>query len=147
MFLLLLTLHIMALVFWVACLYYLPALLAGRHGGEHSFEEPPEPYDSLSRLVFTRIATPAAIVAIIAGTLVFIVDLNASPWLLLKLTLVALLVVAHTALGLLVLRAEADNGKPIRPWCRLFLVVLTVLLVAILWVVLAKPSGLIGGVL
>ncbi|WP_339805283.1 CopD family protein [uncultured Marinobacter sp.] len=140
--LLLLTLHIMALLFWVASLFYLPALLAGRHGDNHPFEEPPEPYDSLSRLVFTRIATPAAIVAILAGTLVFVVDRNASPWLLLKLTLVAMLVVAHTLLGLLVLRAEADNGKPIQPWCRVFLVVLSLLVLAILWVVLAKPSGI-----
>lgn len=143
--LLLLTLHIMTLLVWIGCLFYLPGLLAGRRSGSHPFEEPPRPYDSLSRLLFTRVATPAAIAAIIAGTLVFVADRNASLWLLLKLTLVTLLVMAHALLGLLVLRTESESDRPVRPWCWLFLALLSVLVLTILWLVLAKPVGF-GGV-
>lgn len=131
--------HISALLVWVGCLFYLPALVASHQGSSHSLEEPPRPYDSLSRLVFTRLATPAALIAIIAGTLVFVVDINFKPWLIAKLTIVCLLVATHALLGVLIVRTETSPQKPAALWCGLLMAVVTILVLLILWLVLAKP--------
>lgn len=135
-----LVLHIAALLFWGACLLYLPALIAGASRDGATIDEPRDPFDSIERFVFTRIATPAALLAILAGSLVFVVDHTVTVWLIAKLTLVVGLVFVHTLLGLLVLRLEARNGKPLRIWCLVLGLVACALISAIIWIVLAKPS-------
>lgn len=116
-----LTLHIMALVIWAAALLYMPALIAARGAHQLPVQAPSNPYDSIERLVFTRIATPAALTAIIAGTLVFV------------------LVLCHLAAGWLVLRVER-GGTPLVPLCLLLALGSLGLFGLILWLVLAKPS-------
>ncbi|QJD60499.1 hypothetical protein HG264_17260 [Pseudomonas sp. gcc21] len=132
--------HLIGLLFWAASLLYLPALIAGSLARENAFREPSDPFDSVARMAFTRIATPAALVAIIAGTLVFLIDHTVDVWLIAKLTLVAGLVLSHAATGLLILRAESGNGKPILGWCWVLGLVQCVLIVGIVWLVLAKPT-------
>ncbi|WP_185266410.1 CopD family protein [Halopseudomonas xiamenensis] len=134
-----LVLHIMALVFWIAALLYLPALIASHSGRGSSMIVRSNPHNSIERFVFTRIATPAALLAIIAGTLVFVVDRTVDGWLILKLTAVTALVLCHVLIGLLVLRMERGGEKPLRGWCLAAGAVLCCLLVLILWLVLAKP--------
>lgn len=134
-----LVLHIAALVFWGACLLYLPALIAGAAQDSSAIKEPPDPFDSIARFVFTRVATPAALLAIFAGSLVFVVDHTVTVWLIAKLTLVVGLVFVHTLLGMLVLRLEARNGKPLRLWCLLLGLCACALMAGIIWIVLAKP--------
>lgn len=134
-----LTLHIMALVIWAAALLYMPALIAARGAHQLPVQAPSNPYDSIERLVFTRIATPAALIAIIAGTLVFVLDMTIAPWLIIKLTLVIGLVLCHLAAGWLVLRVER-GGTPLVPLCLLLALGSLGLFGLILWLVLAKPS-------
>lgn len=140
----LLVLHIAALLCWLASLLYLPVLIAS---SEHrpALAGPPDKLDSVARLVFIQIAGPAAIVAIVAGTLLFVVTGTTAPWLVAKLGLVSLLVVGHALTGLLILRLEAPGEKLARPWCVLLLTVFCVLATAILWLVLRKPSWALGG--
>ncbi len=139
----LLVLHIVALLFWAALLVYLPALLAGTVytalSSTADTEDSLAAREGLPRLLFTHIATPVALLSIIAGTLVFVVHHDIGLWLIVKLTLVVLLVINHTLLGLLILRAEAGNGKPLRGWCLVSALVTCMLIGAVLWVVLAKP--------
>lgn len=135
----LLVLHIAALLFWGASLLYLPALIASTARRSAALEAVEEPFDSLARLLFTRVATPAALLAIIAGTLVFVVNHTVTFWLMFKLTLVVALVLVHALLGALVLRLEAANGKPLGRWCVALALSAGGLMLAIIWVVLAKP--------
>ncbi len=134
-----LVLHISALLIWGACLLYLPALIASVAHADSAIEEAPDPFDSIARFIFTRVATPAALIAIIAGTLVFVIDHTVTLWLMAKLTVVVGLVFVHTALGLLVLRLEARNGKPLGRWCLMLGLAGALLIGLILWLVLAKP--------
>ena len=144
-----LVLHIAALLFWGACLLYLPALIAGADqdaaanddsaSDSSAISEPSNPFDSIARFVFTRIATPAALLAILAGSLVFLIDHTVTVWLVAKLTLVVGLVFVHTLLGMLILRLEARNGKPLRIWCLMLGLAACVLMAGIIWLVLAKP--------
>lgn len=134
-----LVIHISALLFWGGCLLYLPALIVSVARDNSAITENPDPFDSVTRFIFTRVATPAALLAIIAGSLVFVVQHSMTVWLIAKLTLVVALVFVHTALGLLVLRLEARNGKPLRLWCLLLGLAAALLMMLILWLVLAKP--------
>ncbi len=135
-----LVLHIIALVFWIASLLYLPALVAGHEGRRSPVEVRVNPHNSIERFVFTRIATPAALLAIIAGTLVFVVDRTVDGWLVIKLTVVTALVVCHVGVGLLILRMEQGEDRPLRGWCVLAAGAVITLFSLILWLVLAKPD-------
>ena len=135
----LLTLHIIALVFWAAALLYMPALIAARGAHHLPVQAPANPFNSIERFVFTRVATPAALVAIMAGTLVFVVDRTLDLWLIIKLSLVAVLVLCHVAVGWLVLRVER-GGTPLVPACIALALFSLALFGLILWLVLAKPT-------
>lgn len=127
----LLALHIAALALWSAVLLYLPALIAsGVATGA----------DSPARRLFTHGLTPAALLAIIAGTWLFLLDRNASPWLLAKLVLVCALVVCHGVLAVLLLRAPRLRPAALRRGCLGVGLTAAGLQGAIVWLVLAKPA-------
>lgn len=134
-----LSLHIIALLFWVASLLYLPVLLARVASNHTEITEYPHKHDSVARFVYTHIATPAALIGIVSGTIVFMLNWTLEAWLIAKLTLVTMLVACHTLTGLLVLRAEREKKGPLQPWCGIVLVTMIALVLAIFWLVLAKP--------
>lgn len=134
-----LVLHIIALLFWAASLLYLPTLISGSHDGQLHLTNPGAKSESLARFLFTRISTPAALVAIIAGTVVFALEHIVAFWLIAKLALVSTLVVCHALTGTLILRTESQRVKHPRRWGALLIAVEVVLMAGILWLVLAKP--------
>jgi putative membrane protein len=136
-----LTLHIITLIFWCASLLYLPELIAGIHSRSTAISEPGNRYGSVARFVFTTVATPAALLAIMSGTVVFLLNRTVEVWLIGKLTLVTLLALAHTLAGLLLLHTQDRSAKPIAGWCRILSVVLWCLMSGIVWLVLAKPAA------
>jgi protoporphyrinogen IX oxidase len=136
----LLTLHIATLLIWIASLLYVPVLVAGTASRRVALVTSPRRHDSVPRFLLTHIATPAAVVAIIAGTSVFLIDRNTEVWLIVKLTLVVALVLGHALTGLLVLRLEHPSGRSVQPWCTLLGLALLVLVALIFGVVLAKPA-------
>lgn len=135
---LLLSLHIAGLVVWCGALLYLPALIAAGpsrvvgEGGRRNVA-------ALNRLVFTLIATPAALFAIVTGSLLFLFDRNLGVWLILKLTAVTGLVICHVLYGGLVLRQERNPSKSAALPCALLGTLSTLLIGTVLWLVLAKP--------
>jgi putative membrane protein len=135
-----LLLHIAALMLWCATLLYLPALIACIHTEQIEIVEPAHKYGSVARFVFTFVATPAALVAIMSGTLVFLFNRTVEVWLVAKLTLVTGLVITHALAGLLLLHTQDRSSKPVRRWCRMLGCTAGALMVSIIWVVLAKPA-------
>ena len=136
----LLVLHIATLVFWVGLMMYLPLLLASSAAAGRGVPVDSIDHPEFARFLFTRVATPVALVAIIAGTLVFALYQVIGAWLVVKLTLVVLLVANHILLGLLVIRAEAGRKSFLRHGCLLSVSATCLLATAVLWVVLAKPD-------
>jgi putative membrane protein len=131
-------LHFAALFVWCGTLLYLPALIAqGTQAGRPVFH--PDAGEVM-RLVFTRVASPAALVAIASGTLLFIGVASLAPWLILKLAAVTLLVIGHALCGALILKFAAQPPRRVRLWCAALAGAMTLLVVAALWLVLAKPS-------
>ena len=140
-----LAMHIATLLFWCAALLYLPVVLLQNQRSRsaqaslklqstQSFDVP------MPRFLYTHITTPAALAAIITGTAVFLLDRNASVWLIIKLSLVTALVICHALTGVLVLRAENRPKARLQGWCWLSLGVQCLLMTAIVAVVLAKPT-------
>ncbi|WP_447555964.1 CopD family protein [Vreelandella sp. EE22] len=131
-------LHIAALVIWCGSLLYLPALLnyalVLRKDAGFAQGTPPMP-----RFFYNTIATPAALVAIGSGTLLFLVHGLMGGWLILKLGAVVAMVAAHGMFGWLILRLEMGiyGGVKIATLAGLFVAVLGIL--GVLGFVLAKP--------
>jgi len=137
-----LSLHIAALLIWCAALLYLPPLIAGNYSCDAGVTRRFRRHNSIARFIFTHVATPSALVAIIAGTVVFWLNHSIEVWLLAKLTAVTLLVVGHTLTGLLILRAErADDYFPLVWRCRALAAFFIIIMAIILWLVLAKPAS------
>lgn len=144
----LLGLHIAALLCWCAAILCVPVLWHDSDrfdtGGATAGAVRESQHDSgatvMPRRVFTWLATPAALLTIASGTALFLWMGTVQLWLLVKLVLVVMLVGAHIAAGVLMLRAErADRLPP--PWAGaglgLFMLVLMGLIFAL---VLGKPG-------
>lgn len=133
----LLLLHIIALLCWCGTLLYLPALIVGmarrEAKGRHHFYP-------VARGLLTYVATPAAVLAIISGTLLFLVHQMTAFWLVVKLTLVCGLVLCHALTGGLVIRVERGARKHARLFCLLLGMASLTLILAILFFVLGKPG-------
>ena len=137
----LLTFHIAALLCWCGALLYLPAMLLASRDNARHFDSAPggREHIRMPRFVYTHVATPAALCAIITGTLVFLAYDIVDLWLGAKLLLVAFLVTGHLLAGLLVVRAEQHGGSLVISGCYALTVFLAVVMAAIAWLVLAKP--------
>lgn len=130
-------LHFMALICWCGVLLYLPAMIAaGTRSRDEMFYRD---HAHLTRTVFNLLATPAALLAIGSGTALFLREAIFDPWLILKLTTVAGMVLCHALCGVLILRIERAAEPALRRNCLLIGLLLSALIGATLWLVLAKP--------
>lgn len=130
-------LHIMALLLWMAGLLSLPLMLARHEEGEHQFR-----YARIRKFThysYTRLVTPAAVIAIAAGTPLIFLRGVFVPWLFAKLALVALLVALHAYVGHIVLKMGEESGEQQPPPAWPMLAALCVLILGILSLVLLKP--------
>lgn len=131
-------LHVSAVIVWCGALLYLPLLLATAAAPSRA------PAAALSRYwprqVFIGMATPAALLAIGSGTLIFALHGPLAPWLMFKLAGVGWLVLLHGACGLLVLRTERGELGRVRGISRFVTVLIVVCLLGIAWLVLRKPA-------
>ncbi len=130
--------HFIALIGWCGALLYLPALIAaGTRSNDALFYRD---HAHLTRMVFTLVATPAALLAIGSGTALFVRESLFQPWLILKLTVVAGMVLCHALCGVLILSIERFPERAIGRECLVIGVLLAALIATALWLVLAKPA-------
>lgn len=130
--------HIAAILLWTAGLIALPLLLAQHHPehGQHDYQR----IRRFSHYGYTHLLTPAAVIAVAAGTALLFLSEAFVPWMFAKLALVGALVAFHAWIGKLVVRmGEHRNLR--QPPPSLPLVLLAIMLSsAILIIVLAKPA-------
>ncbi|RDB43499.1 hypothetical protein DU490_07140 [Halomonas sp. DQ26W] len=131
-------LHIATLLCWCGALLYLPALLLGsvKPRGASSFHVSAP---VILRFLFTHVATPFALLAIMSGTLLFIVGQLTGGWLVLKLAAVTGMVFCHVLCGGLIVRLEQERLRGLVPASALVAVVAASLMLAVLVLVLGKP--------
>ncbi len=131
-------LHIAALVIWCGGLLALPLMLA-----QHDPTVMAGRYRLIRRathVTYTLCVTPAAVIAVIAGTWLIFLREAFVPWFFAKLAFVALLVVAHAWIGhILANVAEKpehhEPPNPVFPVAAAF-----VPMIVIFTLVLAKPA-------
>ena len=138
-------LHIAALVVWCASLLTLPLLLGlHRHivfaESRAAMQDQYTRFRRLTHLTYTGVATPAAVVAIAAGTVLIFMAQVWSVWLLLKLVLVAGMALGHAWLGHLVVQSYEKEVDWRMPWPALSLLVTLPCMLGVLWLVLTKPD-------
>ncbi|MCO6432891.1 CopD family protein [Nitrosomonas nitrosa] len=133
----LLLLHISAVLCWCGTLLYLPALIAGTTSLQSTSEQ--QRHVSMVLTIYRSILTPAALIAIVSGTTLFVAGEIADAWLILKLTLVATLVLCHALMGWMILLVQESSNRNIAPFCALIGAGTIILVLSIIWVVLTKP--------
>lgn len=129
--------HLAALILWCAGLLALPLLLA-RHDPQHSQST----YTRLRLLTdasFRLVVTPAAVIAIAAGTALVFARGVYAPWMLAKLAVVGLLVGLHAWQGVSVTRMGETAGERPPPGAALPIALAIGLISAVLLLALAKP--------
>lgn len=130
--------HIAALLLWCGGLLALPLMLS-----RHDPAVTPDDYRRIRRATHTTYAivvTPAAIVAVVAGTwLIFLREVFV-PWFYAKLVFVAALAAVHAWIGHQVVQvAETPGRRPVAP-AVLTIAAACVPMLAILLLVLGKPD-------
>jgi protoporphyrinogen IX oxidase len=137
-------LHIVTLVIWCGALLYLPALL-----WQSLSQQRIAAFDSIApslpRLFFNGLATPAALLTIISGTLLFLLHGLLGGWLIFKLVAVAGMVVSHALLGWLVIRLEAGSERGLRLVSLGCALLAGLNMLAVFMLVLTKPLDWSGG--
>lgn len=134
-------LHIAALSVWCAGLILLPIVIHSYRRSHASrnqagFTE----FRWLTHHAYRLVVTPAAVVAVAAGTVLIFVLEVLDIWLLAKLVVVTGMVLVHAWLGHVIGLAGARRDAYRLPPAGLVLVVLLPLMGAVLWLVLAKPA-------
>jgi len=129
--------HIIGVVVWLGGLIALPLMLI-RHDPTVSVEDY-RVIRKTSHITYTMGVTPAAVIAVIAGTWLIFMREVFTPWLFAKLAAVALLVVAHAWIGHVVVRIGEEPGEHTPPPAWLPIVAICAPALAILFLVLAKP--------
>jgi uncharacterized membrane protein len=131
-------LHIAMLGLWCAGLFALPLMLA-RHDPAMGQVD----YSRIRRAThygYTFVVTPAAIIAIASGTLLIFLREVFVLWMFAKLVFVALLVSFHAWVSYIIVAVAETEGSHTPPKPALPTLLLTVPILAILSLVLAKPD-------
>ncbi|UVI39538.1 CopD family protein [Qipengyuania spongiae] len=130
--------HIAALIIWCAGLVGLPLMLSKHEIGENQAS-----YSQLRLLThraYSYFVTPAAIIAIAAGTALIFIASAFTLWMFVKLLAVGVLVSLHAWIGHLVVLMSERRGRYAPRSALPTLLPIMIAMVAILFLVLGKPA-------
>ena len=134
------SLHLIAVISWMAGLLYLPRIFV--YHSENSNEIVTTVFKTMERKLYNYIMTPAMILSWLFG-LILIHEIGfhqlASLWLQLKLILVVLLTVYHFYLWSLLNKFKLDLNRKTSKFYRYINEVPTLLLILIIFIVIFKP--------
>ena len=135
------SLHLIAVISWMAGLLYLPRIFV-YHSENNNNEIITTVFKTMERKLYYFIMTPAMVFSWIFG-LVLIHEIGfqqlVNLWLQLKLILVILLTVYHFYLGLLLNQFKLDTNKRTSKFYRYINEIPTLLLILIIFIVILKP--------
>ena len=134
------SLHLIAVISWMAGLLYLPRIFV--YHSENNNEIILNVFKTMERKLFFYIMTPAMVLSWLFG-LILIHEIGfqqlTSLWLQLKLILVLLLTVYHFYLGLLLNQFKLNQNKRASKFYRYINEIPTFLLILIVFIVIFKP--------
>jgi putative membrane protein len=131
--------HVMAVISWMAGMFYLPRLFVYHCGAEVGSKQS-ETFKVMEHKLLRQIINPAMIAAWATGAwLVWSGSLIQAGWLQAKLFCVLVLSGFHGALAIYVRDFAADRNRHSHVFYRVFNEVPTILMVAIIILVMVKP--------
>ena len=130
--------HLAAIALWSGGLIALPFLFWQRRALEAGLDL--DRLHRVARLVYVELTSPAAFIAIGSGTALIFLQATFREWFTLKMLLVGVMVMLHVLAGLAAMRVFAPDGRFGLRSCVALTGIYLVLIVAIIWVVLAKPA-------
>jgi uncharacterized membrane protein len=130
--------HLATISIWSAGLVVLPYLFLQRRGLAPGPEL--DRLHRITRFVFVAMASPAAVIAIGSGTALIFTQGTFREWFTVKMVLVGLMVMLHVVAGLVAMRVFEPEGRFGPRANALMTGAYLSLIVAIVWVVLAKPD-------
>tara|TARA_B100000123_G_scaffold92820_1_gene67437 strand:+ start:209 stop:640 length:432 start_codon:yes stop_codon:yes gene_type:complete len=134
------SLHLIAVISWMAGLLYLPRIFV--YHSENDNEIITSVFKTMEKKLFYYIMTPAMILSWFFGLiLIHEIGFNqlANLWLQLKLLLVILLTIYHFYLGFLLIKFKSDLNKKTSKFYRYINEIPTLLLILIVFIVIFKP--------
>ena len=140
-YLLLKSLHLIAVISWMAGLLYLPRIFV-YHVENLKDENTSSIFKVMERKLYYYIMTPAMILAWLFGLLLISslgFEILSTTWIKLKLLLVGLLTAYHFYLSKLLLNFKLDKNIKSSKFFRIINEVPTILLIFIVFIVVFKP--------
>ena len=134
------SLHLIAVISWMAGLLYLPRIFV--YHSENNNEIITSVFKTMERKLFYYIMTPAMILSWIFGlVLIHEIGFNelSSLWLQLKLILVVILTVYHFYFGFLLNKFKLDMNVKSSKFYRFINEIPTLLLILIIFIIVFKP--------
>ncbi len=135
------SLHLIAVISWMAGLLYLPRIFV-YHAGNNAEVKVSEIFKVMEKKLYFYIMTPAMVLSWLFG-LLLIHSIGfqqlGQTWMLLKLLFVIILTVYHFYLGKLLTEFKLDNNEHSHKFYRYINEIPTILLILIIFVVIFKP--------
>ncbi len=135
------SLHLIAVISWMAGLLYLPRIFV-YHTENNSDEKVSEIFKVMEKKLYFYIMTPAMTLSWLFG-LLLIHSIGfqqlGQTWMLLKLLFVVILTLYHFYLGKLLSQFKVDNNRHSHKFYRYINEIPTILLILIIFVVIFKP--------
>ena len=135
------SLHLIAVISWMAGLLYLPRIFV-YHVENSEKKETTEVFEVMERRLYFYIMRPAMILSWFFGIiLIYItgIDIFSELWMHIKLGLVVILSIYHEYLGICMKSLKLNNNTKSSKFFRIINEVPTIILIFIIFIVIFKP--------
>ena len=135
------SLHLIAVISWMAGLLYLPRIFV-YHVENSEKKEATEIFETMERKLYFFIMRPAMIATWLFGIILIYInglDVLSQLWMHIKLGLVLLLTIYHEYLGTCLKSLKLNTNKKTSKFFRIINEVPTILLILIIFIVIFKP--------
>ena len=135
------SLHLIAVISWMAGLLYLPRIFV-YHVENSGKKETTEIFEVMEKRLYFYIMRPAMILSWLFGIiLIYIngIEIFSQLWMHIKLGLVVLLTIYHEYLGVCLKSLKSNNNTKTSKFFRIINEVPTIILIFIIFIVIFKP--------
>ena len=135
------SLHLIAVISWMAGLLYLPRIFV-YHVENNTEKNTSETFKIMERRLMFYIMTPAMILSWFFGILLILINgisITLNLWVQTKLFLVVLLTIYHLFLGYYLRKFALDENEKSAKFFRIINEIPTVLLIFIIFIIIYKP--------
>ena len=135
------SIHLIAVISWMAGLLYLPRIFV-YHVEKERNEEISETFKIMEKKLYFYIMMPAMILSWIFGLILIIIigfDILSEIWIQLKLIFIVLLTFFHFYLGQCLKNLSFENNNKTSKFFRIINEIPTILLILIVFIVVFKP--------